>query len=385
MFVDECVIMVSAGAGGNGCVSFRREKYVPRGGPDGGDGGAGGHVYLCVNPHLRTLYHLRHTPAFRAAAGGQGKGKQMTGANGEDAIVSVPPGTTVCDATTGELLADAVTAGERILLAGGGRGGRGNTRFRSSVRRTPRIAEKGTAGEERRLKLTLKLMADVGLVGLPNAGKSTLLARLSNAKPRIAGYPFTTLAPMLGIVPVGEEETLVFADLPGLIEGAHAGRGLGQRFLRHIERTRLLLFLIEATDPDPAHTLKLLRRELIMWSPALGERESLVCLSKADLLGSADQGELPALAGRQPHWISAHTGQGLPALLRELAERVRVMATETADVGGAAGGGEEEPEDAKVLGRPRPVGPDPWPTAWVVPDRKGVCLASAHERRPAGD
>jgi GTP-binding protein len=373
MFVDECEILVAGGRGGDGCVSFRREKFVPRGGPDGGDGGDGGGVYLQVDPHRRTLFHLRHTPSFRAGAGRAGMGKLMTGAGGTDIIIPVPPGTTVTDATSGERIADALTPGQRITLAGGGHGGRGNYHFRGATRRTPRIAEKGTVGEERRLRLTLRLMADVGLVGLPNAGKSTLLARLSNAKPKVAGYPFTTLEPMLGIVPVGDEETLVFADLPGLIEGAHGGRGLGQRFLRHIERTRLLLILIEATDPQPAETLALLLRELGLWSTALGQREFLVCLSKADLLGP-DPPPAPVIDQRRCLRISAHTGAGLDELLRELADRVRGLV----DAGGEEI--EEAPPEGAEAAAPAMPGPHPWPTAWVLPSRRGVCFSPGEEK-----
>lgn len=365
MFVDECEITIFSGRGGDGSVSFRREKYVPRGGPDGGDGGRGGDVRLRVNPHLRTLSHLRHTPTFRAGAGGAGRGKRMTGADGADAVVEVPPGTVVCDALTGELIADAVEIGAEMRLAAGGRGGRGNWHFATAVRRTPRIAEEGTPEVERHLRLTLKLLADVGLVGLPNAGKSTFLARVSRARPKVAGYPFTTLHPVLGIVPVGNESHLVMADLPGLIQGAHEGKGLGTRFLRHIERTRLLLIMIEAIDPAPDETLAILRRELSLWSAGLGSRESLVCLTKADLLPPVGERASPGIQGEPVHCISALTGEGIDTLLHELDRRVsRIAQTEEQ--------GKPEPE---LESRPRPAfGPRPWPTRWVVPQRAGVCL-----------
>lgn len=365
MFVDECEITVFSGRGGDGCISFRREKFVPRGGPNGGDGGRGGDVRLRVNLHLRTLSHLRHTPSFRAGAGGAGRGKKMTGADGADVVVEVPPGTLVCDAQTGELIADAVETGVEMLLAEGGRGGRGNSHFATPIRRTPRIAEKGTPEIERRLRLTLKLLADVGLVGLPNAGKSTFLARVSHARPKVAGYPFTTLHPVLGIVPVGGEAHLVMADLPGLIEGAHEGKGLGQRFLRHIERTRLLLIMVEATDPAPEQTLAILRRELALWSAGLGLRESLVCLTKADLLPVAERSETHSIQGEPVHCISALTGEGIDKLLHELDRRVsRIAQTE-----------EQRRPESGLADRPRPeFGPRPWPTRWIVPERAGVCL-----------
>jgi len=372
MFVDECDIDVCAGNGGHGCVSFRREKYVPRGGPDGGDGGDGGSVRLRVNPHLRTLSHLRHTPAFRGSVGGAGMGKKMYGARGADALVEVPPGTLVCDAETGEWIADAVSAGEEWLLARGGKGGKGNFHFRSSTRRAPRIAEPGTPGERRRLRLTLKLLADVGLVGLPNAGKSTLLARVSFARPKIAGYPFTTLAPVLGIAAVGEDSSLVFADLPGLIEGAHAGKGLGQRFLRHIERTRLLLILIEATDPRPEETHRLLRRELELWSPGLGSRESLICLTKADLLAEQERPCPGGIAGRVPLRISAATGEGIAELLGELDRRVRALERGAAPPGGP---------DAEAGSH---FGERPWPADWRLPQRPGVLLSAGKREEQRG-
>jgi GTPase len=371
MFVDECEITVSSGRGGNGVVSFRREKFVPRGGPDGGDGGRGGDVWLRVSTHLRTLSHLRHTPTFRAGAGEPGGGKKMSGAGGADAIVEVPPGTIVLDATTGELIADAVEVGAVVRLAPGGRGGRGNWHFATPVRRTPRIAEKGAPETERHLRLTLKLLADVGLVGLPNAGKSTLLARVSGARPKIADYPFTTLRPVLGIVSVGERGHLVLADLPGLIEGAHEGKGLGTQFLRHIERTRLLLILIEATDPEPEATLAVLQRELSLWSAELGARESLVCLTKSDLLPESERGAEHRIAGRPAHCISAQTGEGIDRLLYDLDRRVsRIVESERAAAAAPL----------TPTGPGPDFGPRPWPTRWVVPSRAGVCLPEGLQR-----
>jgi GTPase len=368
MFVDECEIEVVAGDGGDGAISFRREKFVPRGGPDGGDGGDGGDVVLRVNPHLRTLNHLRHTPTYRAVSGEPGRGKKMYGANGGRAVVEVPPGTLLHDAQGGELIADAVTPGEERLLAKGGHGGKGNFHFRSATRRAPRIAEEGTPGERRRLRLTLKLLADVGLVGLPNAGKSTFLSRVSNARPKIAGYPFTTLHPVLGIVPVGGDATLVFADLPGLIEGAHAGKGLGQQFLRHIERTRLLLIFIEASDPHPAETYRVLRRELELWSAELAARETLVCVTKADLLDDQARAQLPSIGQGPPRCISSQTGEGIDSLLHDL--QLRVSNLERAEPRVIA------PEDMPA---PR-FAERPWPTQWRVPPRAGRLVAEGPAR-----
>ncbi|MBD3235702.1 MAG: GTPase ObgE [Candidatus Eisenbacteria bacterium] len=374
MFVDECIVEVEAGRGGDGCISFRREKFVPRGGPDGGDGGDGGSVHLVVDPHRRTLGHLRHVPRFRAGAGKPGQGKEKTGARGEDLHVGVPPGTLVVDAGTGELLADAVDRGQRLVLARGGRGGRGNAHFKRATRRAPRIAEPGGAGEARRLRLTLKLLADVGLVGLPNAGKSTLLSRLSNARPRIADYPFTTLAPVLGIVPVDRERWLVMADLPGLISGAHAGRGLGQRFLRHIERTRVLLILIDVLDPDPLGSLETLLRELSRWSGALGRRERIVCYSKADLLTEEARDALPRLTAEPPLLISAQSGEGLGALLRRLSEKVLASEQRVGDphVGSAPGNASGRPTAPDRTPAPGAAGRRPWPHRWVIPRRAGA-------------
>ena len=312
-FIDEARILVWSGDGGDGCVSFRREKYVPRGGPDGGDGGDGGDVVLKVDGSLTTLLDLRYRREYRAGHGRRGRGKRMTGRRGEDVAIRVPSGTIVRDAGTGAVLADLTEENALVVVLNGGRGGRGNTRFASATDQAPRRFGRGREGAEMMLDLELKLIADVGLVGFPNAGKSTLLARVSAAHPKIADYPFTTLEPHLGIVRVGEFDTFVMADLPGLIEGAHEGKGLGYQFLRHIERTRLLLYMIECTSEDPARDLNLLKEELRLFSPDLVEKPSLITLTKIDLLPS----ESPPDMGDERTYIpiSAHTGRGLSDLV----------------------------------------------------------------------
>ena len=319
MLVDHARIHVIAGGGGSGCVSFRREKYVPKGGPDGGDGGRGGSVILEVNAHVRTLLDCREQPRYRADKGRPGSGNRRSGRDGEDLVVRVPPGTVVRDAASGEAVVDLVRAGERYMAARGGRGGRGNAHFATSTHQAPRHAEPGQPGGERWLELELKLIADVGFVGLPNAGKSTLLARVSRARPRIASYPFTTLEPHLGIVVLDEERQFVAADLPGLIAGAHEGRGLGLQFLRHVERTRVLLFLVGADADDPAHDLEVLEREVGMYSPALLDKPRLVVISKGDLLPPGERASMAArLRLPEARVISGQTGEGLAPLLEEL-------------------------------------------------------------------
>ncbi len=285
-FVDEVRILVKAGDGGNGCVSFRREKFIPRGGPDGGDGGKGGDVILQADSQLSTLLDLTYPQTFQAQKGSHGKGKDQTGKNGKDLIIRVPVGTLIRDGETGEILQDLLFNGQRFVAAQGGRGGRGNARFATPTQRTPRHAEKGEKGQQRLLQLELKLLADVGLIGYPNVGKSTLLAQISSARPKIADYPFTTLAPNLGVVMREEHRSFVVADIPGLIEGASKGAGLGLNFLRHVERTRLLLHLLDISeDPckDPVKDFHTLNHELVSYHPSLQEKRQIVALNKIDL------------------------------------------------------------------------------------------------------
>lgn len=333
MFVDEVDIRVRAGDGGRGCMSFRREKFVPRGGPDGGDGGAGGSVYVVASPHLNTLVNYRFHPEFHAQRGTHGKGSNRTGHDGEDLLLEVPIGTVIyervpssADASDGLRLIDDLThAGERVLVAHGGRGGRGNARFASPTNRAPRRAEPGEEGESRTLALRLKLIADVGLVGFPNAGKSTLISRVSSAHPKIADYPFTTLTPHLGVVSLSGDRSFVMADVPGLIEGAHAGHGLGDKFLRHVERTKLLLQVIDmsgASGRDPVADFDTIRRELALFDPSLLLKPQLVVASKIDVL--EDPAALERLERRLRDFsirmfpVSAVTGEGVPNLLEAI-------------------------------------------------------------------
>lgn len=311
-FIDEVTIRVSAGDGGSGAVSFRREKFVPRGGPDGGDGGNGGSVYLAGNLHLATLADLEYHVSYRAGKGGNGRGKKMHGAKGASKEIAVPLGTDVYDADSGELLGSVLERNQRLLVAGGGKGGRGNARFATSTHQAPREFEEGTPGKKLKLKLILRLLADVGLVGFPNAGKSTLLSKLTHAEPKIASYPFTTLSPNLGIL---RDEWLSFtiSDIPGIIEGAAEGKGLGLRFLRHIERTRVLVFVL-AADEEPATAYKTLLAELESYNPELLTRKRMVLVNKIDLAG-----ENPAIAGgKDVLYVSALTGEGLDEVKKRL-------------------------------------------------------------------
>ena len=323
MFIDSAKMTVRAGDGGRGCVAFRREKFVPRGGPSGGDGGDGGSVVLVVASGYNTLLHVHHRRLVKASRGEHGKGSNKTGADGSDVVVPVPPGTMVRDAATGELLGDLVTEGERLVVARGGRGGRGNARFATATNQAPRRAEPGGAGEQRDLELELKLMADLGLVGMPNAGKSTLLSRVSAARPKVADYPFTTLEPYLGVVRSAADEfrTLVMADIPGLIEGAHHGAGLGIQFLRHVERCRALAHLVDLADPTALEErVDTIRAELESYSASLHQRTWLLVGTKLDAVADreASFAELAAVAGSHGvGWcaISAVTGEGLERLI----------------------------------------------------------------------
>jgi len=325
--MDEILIKVKAGKGGNGCVSFRRERFVPRGGPDGGDGGNGGSVVLVADRNYNTLYHLAGVALFEAEKGKDGSSKKRTGKSGEDCVVRVPVGTMVKNPKTGELLFDLKRDSEEAVVAQGGKGGRGNRRFATPERQAPRIAEDGTPGEEMELFLDLKLIADVGIIGMPNAGKSTLLARMSAARPKIAAYPFTTLSPNLGIVDLGDFRTIVMADIPGLIEGAHEGAGLGTEFLKHIERTRVLLHLIDAEPAggtDPFETFEKINAELGSYSETLMHKKMIVVVNKMDLTNAnTNAAAFEQKLGRGVLRISAATGFGIERLVQELKERTR--------------------------------------------------------------
>jgi GTPase len=331
MFIDEVVIQVNSGKGGDGAVHFRREKFIPRGGPDGGDGGRGGSVILEALPTLNTLSGFRQKQRFKAQDGANGGKQNMTGKSAEDLVIHVPPGTLVYDDATGELMGDLVETGQQLRVAKGGRGGRGNARFATSVNQTPRIGERGEPGQERKLRLELKLIADVGIVGVPNAGKSTLLSVVTNAKPKIADYPFTTLEPNLGVAALDEEKSLVLADIPGLIEGAHQGVGLGHDFLRHIQRTRVLIHVLDGMAEDPILDFAQINSELALFDHALAEKPQVVALNKMDLDDARErwpriQKELKR-RGYQVHAISAVSGENVRPLLYktyELLEEAKV-------------------------------------------------------------
>jgi GTP-binding protein len=338
MFIDEAKIRVKAGDGGNGCMAFRREKFVPRGGPSGGDGGRGGDVIMESSNRHNTLIRFRFNPEHKAERGEHGMGSNCTGSDGHSIILQVPVGTSLYDQETGELVHDFERPDEQVVIAKGGRGGRGNQHFATSTHQAPREHELGRAGEERLFRLELKLLADVGLVGYPNAGKSTLIARISAARPKIADYPFTTLQPNLGVVTVGEEpdqESYVVADLPGLIEGAHLGAGLGTQFLRHIERTRVLVHLVDVSDasgrPDPVEDFKVINNELASFESKAGERPlngkpMIVVATKIDAVNPEKLKKLAAHVKRKKlefHAISAVTGEGIDELKWALARRVR--------------------------------------------------------------
>jgi len=332
MFIDEAKIRVKAGDGGNGCVAFRREKFVPRGGPSGGDGGKGGDVVMESSERHNTLVHFRFNPEYKAERGRHGEGSNRTGREGEDVILKVPVGTIVYDDETGEKVHDFSHPDERLVVARGGRGGRGNAQFKTSTHQAPRESEPGRPGEERVYRLELKLLADVGLVGYPNVGKSTLISRISSARPKIADYPFTTLQPNLGVVVVGEapeEKSFVVADIPGLIEGAHRGAGLGTQFLRHIERTRLLVHLVDVSDasgrPDPVKDIEVILGELASFGAHLEQKPTLMVASKIDVANKDKLGKLKKYCKSRRlelFPISAVTGKGVDELKYAMAEKV---------------------------------------------------------------
>jgi GTP-binding protein len=324
-FFDEASITVQSGDGGRGCLSFRREKHVPRGGPDGGDGGKGGDVILKSTSHRRTLYPFQLKRQFKAKNGAHGQGKQKTGRNGQDLIIEIPPGTLVKDADSNEVLKDFTAAGESYIVVRGGQGGLGNTRFKTSTNRAPRYAQPGEAGQFHKLKLELKLLADVGIIGLPNAGKSTLISKISSATPKIGDYPFTTLTPTLGVVETGWGEPFVVADIPGLIEGAHQGAGLGTQFLRHIERTRILIHMVDAGSIDPDHPLddyETVNKELKSFNAKLTQKPQIVVLNKMDLAATEDAADafIDALHHEPVILISALKKKGVKKLISRILE-----------------------------------------------------------------
>ncbi len=331
MFQDVVKIYVEAGAGGNGVVAFRREKFIPFGGPSGGDGGRGGSVYLETDPQMTTLMPFRRKRHFRARHGGHGEGSKRHGASAEDVIIKVPLGTVVRDAESQEQIADLTEPGEKLMVARGGKGGFGNAHFATSTHQAPRIAIEGEPGENHWLVLELKLLADVGLVGFPNAGKSTLLSRISAARPKIADYPFTTLEPQLGVVDLGDT-SFVAADIPGLIEGAHQGAGLGHEFLRHIERTRVLLHVVDGSSPDPLRDYHAINRELALHNEALQSREQIVAINKVDMLEVKER--LPDIMasfkkeGVKAMPISALSGEGVDELMRHVGGRLETIPRE---------------------------------------------------------
>ena len=372
--MDTARIQVKAGDGGNGCISFRREKYVPRGGPDGGDGGNGGNVLLVATLGMSTLIDLRHNPRQVAENGGHGTGKQRDGADGTDCIVRVPAGTIVRDSETTELLSDLTEPDEAVVVARGGVGGKGNARFKSSTFQAPRVAEKGEPGEEREISLEVKLIADVGLVGYPNAGKSTLLARTSAATPKIAAYPFTTLRPNLGVVRINREQNFVLADIPGLIEGAHKGAGLGHQFLRHIERTKMLIHVIDlsATDGrDPIEDYEQLNLELEHYNELLTKLPQIIALNKIDMPDAAANLERVQeyFGKRKVFPISAVTGEGVNALIQQAYRSLQYLATRA----------QKEAETTIILEQELP--PEPRARFELAETQEGFAISGEEPRR----
>ena len=331
MFIDEAEIKVISGRGGDGVVHFRREKYVPYGGPDGGDGGRGGSVIIEVNPKLNTLFHFRQKSLYKATDGAAGGKQNMTGRSGEDLIIMVPPGTMIYDKNSNHLLGDLLDGGQQLLIARGGKGGRGNTHFANSIRQTPRIAEKGEPAEEKILRLELKLIADIGIIGVPNAGKSTLLARATNAKPKIAPYPFTTLEPNLGVAALDDDTILTLADVPGLIEGAHQGIGLGLDFLKHVQRTKVLIHLLDGQSEDIIADYTQIKSEIALFDPNLAKKPQIVAINKIDLPEVREravtfQAELAKRFGLKEIWlISALSGENVRSLLYNAAKLLNTL------------------------------------------------------------
>ena len=351
-FVDEVTIRVAAGDGGNGAVSFRREKFIPKGGPDGGDGGDGGDVWLEADEGLNTLADFRHTRSFKAQRGENGMGRDCYGKGGESITIMVPVGTIVSDNDTGEVIGDLTRHGQRLLVAKGGKGGLGNLHFKSSVNQTPRKATPGTPGERRELKLELKVLADVGLLGMPNVGKSTFIRAVSQARPKVADYPFTTLYPNLGVVSVGLNRSFVVADIPGLIEGAAEGAGLGIRFLKHLGRTRLLLHLVDAVPldegHDPVEDVRVIEREMAKFSPHLLEQERWLVLNKMDLLLPEERAEHARALVERLQWrgpvfeISALSGEGTVEVCQQVMNYLERIREEQESADGAADAGTEQ-------------------------------------------
>jgi GTP-binding protein len=325
VFIDHVIVEVSAGDGGDGCVAFRHEKFAPRGGPSGGNGGRGGSVTVKASGGVTTLIDLHYRRHYRAERGGHGKGSTQTGRDGADITIAVPPGTEVRDADTGERLGELLADGDLVVVARGGKPGLGNAQFKSARNQAPRRFTYGGDGEARRLEITLKLIADVGLVGEPNAGKSTLIGAVSAAHPKVADYPFTTTTPVLGLVRLDDHDALVMVDIPGLIEGAHQGKGMGKEFLRHVERCRVLVYMIDVMQPDPAASYRMLRSELMHYDPVLLERKSILALTKCDVLEGGVAGVDPGLLALHERTvpISAVSGEGLVRLKREMRRLLR--------------------------------------------------------------
>jgi GTP-binding protein len=343
-FIDEVKIRVIAGDGGRGCISFRREKFIPRGGPNGGNGGKGGDVIALADPPLTTLLDLRYQKQYKAGRGEHGLGKDQHGKTGDDRIIKVPVGTLIRDVGTGELIGDLKEAGQQVIVAAGGRGGKGNAHFVSSTNRSPRFAQPGEPGGDKELEIELRLLADVGIIGLPNAGKSTLIAAISAVRPKIADYPFTTLVPNLGVVGYGDGKSFVVADIPGLIEGAHEGHGLGDKFLRHVTRTSVLIHLLDVSnidEKDPLAEWKTVNRELELFDPELGKKSQIVVANKIDL--PAGKNHVKLLAKKLPksnqplHAISAVTTEGVRALVQYVGIRLEEIKQQDETGGDAAG------------------------------------------------